>query len=38
MQWLVALQAAFTVLGNIGLWWAAYHVYKQSEAQAAETS
>lgn len=38
MQWLVALQAAFTVIGNIGLWWGAYHVFKQSQAQSTEAS
>eukprot|EP00892_Ulva_mutabilis_P011185 jgi/Ulvmu1/8439/UM043_0017.1 len=38
LEWLVAVQAGFTVLGNMALWWGAYHVYKRSQAQATEPS
>lgn len=31
VQWLVALQAGLTLVGNFTLWAGAYHVYVQSE-------
>jgi hypothetical protein len=37
-QYLVALQAGLTVVGNFTLWWAAYQVFKavQAEQQRAQ--
>ena len=36
VQFLVALQAFLTVVGNFTLWMGAYHVYKKSQpAEAA---
>lgn len=31
MQWLVALQAALTVVGNLALWAGALHVVRRAE-------
>jgi Protein of unknown function (DUF2499) len=31
VQWLVAVQAGLTVVGNFTLWMGAYHVYKKSQ-------
>lgn len=34
LEWLVALQALLTVIGNFTLWIGAYHVYIKSQEQA----
>ena len=35
VQWLVALQAGLTVVGNFACWWAAYRIYEGGKAEEA---
>jgi hypothetical protein len=35
VQWLVALQAFLTVVGNFTLWMGAYYIFKKSEPSQA---
>jgi hypothetical protein len=35
LQFLVALQAALTVIGNTTCWWAAYRIFRGAQEQGA---